>query len=116
MVRRAKGPDGQQWTIRGELGSHAVDTSGFNRFIGFHERKNSRQTFGQHRFARTWRTHHENVVPARSGNFQRALGMILSSDITVVFVVRRRVGEPFRPVGVMRFERTLTPKECDRFR
>src|SRR5688572_33264791 len=31
MVRRAKGPDGQQWTIRGELGSHAVDMSGLDR-------------------------------------------------------------------------------------
>ena len=43
-------------------------------------------------------------------------GVILSTDITVVIVIRRRREKPFRTVGVMRFDLTLPPEKCDRFR
>ena len=66
---------------------NGVDFGGLQRFFPRHGRQNGGQTFGQHTFSRTRRTDQQDIVPARRGDFQRALDVGLALDLGKVRAV-----------------------------
>ncbi len=59
----------------------AVNGSDFKNFFKRKRRKNGAERFREHCFARAGRADHQNIVAARGGDFQSALGGFLSFDI-----------------------------------
>ncbi len=54
-------------------------------------RQDSRQAFGQHRLARSRRSHHQHIVAARCGDFERPLGSGLAAHIAEI----KRIGRGY---------------------
>ena len=68
------------------------------RRFEFQRRQNRRQTFCQHRLARTWWTDQQNVMAARGGNFQRPLGGLLAAHFAKINRVALIVNQHLRRV------------------
>ncbi len=58
-----------------------MNLRGFKGFFKGEWRKNGRHALGQHGFAGTGRTDHEDVVATGAGNFKGALGGLLAADV-----------------------------------
>lgn len=84
MVRRAEGALAQYGALFVRQTADAPDTGGLHRLLAAHVRQYAGETLGEHRFARTRRPDHEHIVPARGGDFERALDVFLSLDLGIV--------------------------------
>ena len=74
--KRSSAPDCRR---RGLLGAHAVDALDLECFFGGERWQQSGKPAGQHRFSRTGRTEEQDSVSARRGDFNGALGVLLSA-------------------------------------
>ena len=81
VVRRAKGTDADQARSRIEHSGHAVDLRGLERFLERERRQDGRNALGQHGLAGAGRADHQNVVAAGAGDFEGALGGLLSAHV-----------------------------------
>ena len=84
VVRRAKRADAYQSGTGIEHAGHAVDLGGLQRFFKAEWRQDGGHALGQHGFARTGWTDHQDVVAAGAGDFQRTLGGLLAAHILEV--------------------------------
>jgi hypothetical protein len=84
VMRRAKRPLRDQAGRRIEHSGDGVNLGGLESLFKRERRKDGGQALGQHGFARAGRPDHENVVAARRGHFQRALGRLLAAHIAKV--------------------------------
>lgn len=84
VVRRAEGALAQYGALFVRQTADAPDTGGLHRLLAAHVRQYAGETLGEHRFARTRRPDHEHIVPARGGDFERALDVFLSLDLGIV--------------------------------
>ena len=95
MVRGAERPLAQDGTLFVRQTADAPYAGGLHRLLAAHVREDGRQTLGEHGFARTRRSDHEDVVSARGGDFERPLDVFLPLDLGKVgkgklLLVRRR--------------------------
>ena len=81
VVRRAEGTLRDKTLRRIEHSGDGVDLGGLESFVEGEGREDRGQTFGEHRLAGAGRTDHEDVVTACGGDFEGALGGLLSTDI-----------------------------------
>src|SRR5579863_8797970 len=58
-----------------------MDLGRLQRLLQAERSKNGRQPLGQHGFARSWRSDHQDVVATGSGYLQSALGSLLPTNI-----------------------------------
>ena len=65
----------------GDLAGDRGDHRHFEQLGGRERRQDGRQPRGQHRLARAGRPDHQEIVPARGGDFERALGALLALDV-----------------------------------
>ena len=84
VVRRTEGALAQYGALFVRQTADAPDTGGFHRLLAAHVRQYAGETLGEHRFARTRRADHEYIVPARGGDFERALDVFLSLHLGIV--------------------------------
>ena len=75
-----------------------MDLGRLERFIETHPGQNRGEPAGEHRFPRAGRAHHDEIVPPRRRDFERALGVRLSFDLGKVHVVLRALGEQLRHI------------------
>ncbi len=61
-----------------------MDLRGLDRFLKGQRRKDSGESFCEHRFAGAGRADHQNVVAARRRHFERALGAGLAADVAEI--------------------------------
>jgi len=71
-----------------EHARHAVDFRRLQRFLKRKRRQNGRDSLGQHRLPRPRRPNHQNVMSPGTGDFEGALGGLLSAN---VFEVHRKM-------------------------
>ena len=84
MVRRAEGPVQQHRTRAVRQPRDRPDLRRLKRLLPRHIRQDGRQPSRKHRLARAGRADEQDVVPARSGDLQRALDVFLPHDICKV--------------------------------
>src|SRR5438270_9987995 len=84
MVRSSEWPSGHKTRFAIEYASNGVDLCGLQSFFETQRRKDARDALRQHRFARSWRTDHQDVMPSRTRYFEGSLCRELSSHITEV--------------------------------
>ena len=75
----------------GELARDRGDHRHFERFAGLERREDSWKTCSKQRLSRSRRSAHQQIVPARSGNLERALGNLLPFDLRQVGTAVRRL-------------------------
>ena len=80
MMRIAEGPVAHQPPAR-ELARHRMDHRDLEGGGGIERRQQAGQALRQHRFARTRRADHQQIMPAGGRHLQRALGGFLALDI-----------------------------------
>ena len=96
MMRSAKRPPGHQPARHARLARHGVYLGRFERLFARKRRQDRRQTPCEHRLARTRRTDHDDVVPSRRRDLQRAFHMHLAPHVgEILRIVRRRRIERF---------------------
>ena len=61
-----------------------MNLGSFERLTERKRRKDGRETFRHHRFARAWRTHHNQIVPTCGSDGKSALHHLLSLDVLEV--------------------------------
>ena len=88
VMRRAKRSHPDQARARVEHARHAVNLRRLQSFFERKRRQNGRHPFRQHGLAGTGGTNHQNVVTARAGHFEGALGGLLAANI---FEIRREM-------------------------
>ena len=79
-MRRAERPlvgERAAFDLAGDRGDHRD----FQQFGGRQRRQDRRQARGQHRFAGAGRPDHQEVMAAGGGDFERALGALLTFDV-----------------------------------
>ncbi|GBD05157.1 hypothetical protein HRbin20_00735 [bacterium HR20] len=97
VVWGTEGTFGHKRLPRREQSRHGVDARRLDCFCQRHRRKDTRQPPCKHRFARTRRADHDDVVPTSSGDFERALDGFLTFDVRKVrFMVAPM---PFEQLG-----------------
>ncbi len=88
MMRRAKRPlRYQRFSLRKQT-ANAVNSGNFQTFGQSQFRQNSWQTSGQHGFAGTGRTDHQQIMPAGSRNFHRPFHNLLTLNISHIQLLR----------------------------
>jgi hypothetical protein len=90
----------------GEVPGEASNHADLEHLGGLERRQQRRQALGQHRLAGAGRSDHQQVVAARRGDFEGALGRLLTLDVLevghrLVAGVRRRLRPP---QGLQTFE------------
>ena len=100
VVRRAKRPRAHQAARIFEHAGDAVDARGLDGFLERHRRQDGGNALGQHGLAGAGRPEENNVVAAGAGDFQRALGALLSANVAQVHRILRGFGEQRLPVDV----------------
>ena len=83
MVRRAERPRPAD-PPAGEIAGEAADHADFQHLRRLERRQNRWQPPRQHRLAGAGRPDHQQIVPARGGDFERALGGLLAFDVLEV--------------------------------
>ena len=81
VVRRAKGAYADQPCSGIEHSGDAVNLRRLQRFFKRERRQDRGHALGQHRLAGAGRADHQDVVAAGAGDFEGALGGLLSADI-----------------------------------
>src|SRR6202162_6632692 len=81
VVRRTKRPRAYKSLSTFKCSRDAMNARGFNRFLERHGRQNGWEALCQHRFAGSRRTNEQNIVAARTRNFQGPLRCLLSMNI-----------------------------------
>ena len=84
VMRRAKGPAGQQADAARKQPGDAMDLRGLDGFLKRQRRKNAGESFREHGFAGAGRPDHQNIVAAGGSHFERALGGGLAADIAEI--------------------------------
>src|SRR6185437_12735983 len=93
VVRCAEGTLRDQTFVLVEDAGDGVNLGGLERLFEAQRREDRGQALGEHRLAGTWRADHEDVVPARRCDLERALGNVLSAYVAKVGEVIER---PFK--------------------
>ena len=89
-AKRAAPPDGPILEFSGE----ALDHREFKRLLRIEHGQQTRQARCEHGLACSWRTQHQEIVTARSRNFEGSLDVVLAFDfIEVRFVGAVRIEE-----------------------
>ena len=81
VVRRAEGPRGDDGTAAARKPCHRPDLGGLDHLLPAHVRQDAGQTLGHHGLARPRRADEQDVVPARGGDLQRTLDVLLTLHI-----------------------------------
>jgi hypothetical protein len=113
VMRRAEGPRRDQRAPVHQA-RHAMHLGGLDRLLEGHRRQDCRQPLGQHRLARTRRPDHQDVVAARGGDLERALGLFLAAHFAEVDVVLAGGGEQLADVGGVRLDLAQALEKIDR--
>src|SRR6476620_1179091 len=100
VMRIAKRSLGNERLFGIEQTSDAVDLGRLDRFIQCERRDNRRDAFRQHRFARTRRADHQDVVTAGDGYLDRAFDVALAFHVAEIDVVTLVRGEEFAQISV----------------
>ena len=87
VVRRTERTLGEQPCF-GQRARHGMNARGFQRFFERHIRQNRGHAPRHQRLAGAGRADHQNVVPARGSDFQRALGALLPLYMTEIHIGR----------------------------
>ncbi len=94
MVRRPEGPLPDQGLSPLKQPGNAVDPGGFDGLLKSQRRQDRRNPPRQHGLARTRRPDHQEVVPPRGGDLQRAFDMLLAfnfGEIEVSRLLRQKI-------------------------
>lgn len=83
MVRGAEGPGAGERPL-GDQAGHRMDHRCVQQFPGRERRQEAGQTLGHHRLAGSRRAHEQQVVAARRGDLQGALGVLLALHVSQV--------------------------------
>src|SRR5712691_2975076 len=68
---------------------NTVNLRRFNRFLQAHVREDRRETTGQERFPRPWRTYEEDIMGAGCSYFYGPFDVLLPFDVSKILVVDR---------------------------
>jgi len=113
VVRRAKGPRGDEGLFAAQHSGNAVDLGALDRFLDRHRRDDGGDAFRQHRFPGSGRADHEQVVAAGDGHFDCALHVSLPFHVAEVdFVILMRF-EKCSQVAAGRLHRGLSADELE---
>ena len=93
VMRRAERAQPDQSGARVEHARHAVNLGGLKRFFKCKRRQDGRHAFRQHRFSRSWRPDHQNVVAAGACDFEGALGGLLAANVFEIHMELLRLAE-----------------------
>src|SRR5437016_8964584 len=86
-MRIAKRSRGNEGFFAIEQAGDAVDLGGLNRFIHRERRDYGRDTFGQHRFARSRWADHQDIMSTGDSYFDCAFDMALAFHIAEIDVI-----------------------------
>src|SRR4029453_2650816 len=114
VMRIAKRSPGNERLFGIEQTGDAVDLGRLDRFFEHKRRDDCWDAFRQHRFARTRRANHQDVVTARDGYLDRALDVALAfhgAEIDIVTLARRK---EFAQSGACRQKRNFAAQERER--
>ena len=84
-MRRAEGPLRDEAGRRVQHAGHGVNLGRLQRLLESERRQDRRQPFGQHRLARSGRADHEDVMAARRGDLESALGRLLPAHVFEIY-------------------------------
>ena len=84
MVRCTEGPGPQQGLLPVQQPRNRKDLRCFNRFRKREVWDDRYEPLGEHGFPGSRGTDHDQVVPTRGGNLERAFYLLLSADITEI--------------------------------
>ena len=114
MMRIAKRSCGDEGFFGIEQPSDAMNLGRINGFIERERRNNSRNAFGQHRFARPRRTNHQDVVTSGNRDFDGPFNVALALHVAEIEVVSLMVGEEFRQISARREEGNFAAQKGER--
>ena len=110
MVRGAEGPLGGELPVSDA--GRAVDLGDLERLLEARRRQDARQPPRQHRLAGAGRADHQQVVAARRGDLEGALGVLLTADVGQI----RSVGPRLVRIGDRRAGRLRRPAPVEQIR
>ena len=116
VVRMAEGAGGDKVPLLTQHSRDGIYRRDFDGLFLRERRQDCRHARRQHRLARARRAHHQHVVPARRGDFQRALGVLLALDVGEVELERRMLKQLVEGHHRLRLDLHIATQEARRFR
>ena len=115
MVRFAKGTHRKEGFGRVKFAERTVNAARFNRFPGSERGKNGGNPLGDHRLSRSGRTHHQQIVPAGSGDHRCPFRRLLTPYIRKINLVLIALLAPRLNVARIRIDRSASTKKLSRY-
>src|SRR5438045_72161 len=114
-MRRSEGSYRDKSLIGAQHSANAVNLCAFDRLLERHRRNDGGNAFRQHRFARTRRADHEEIVSASDGDFDRPFHVSLAFHVAEVDLERLMTRKEIAQITTRWLEVTLAADEREGF-